>query len=328
MLPTAIPASPPSATLADLADRADGYAALSWAPATARAYAQDWRHYRAWCDVHGLMAAPAAPLTLTLYLTAHADRLSVATLERRLAAVQAIHRRLGLPLDRADRRLCETWDGIRRAHGRPAVGKRALTTAQLSAAVAALPDTLRGIRDRALLLLGYAGALRRSELTDLDAAPDGGGRAWLTRTPDGLLVTFLRSKENQDGHDAQPVAVPVGTTPGTCPVRAVDAWLARAGISDGPLFRSVLKGGRLTERRLSDEDVARAVKRAVAAVGLEARAYAGHSLRAGCITAAARAGCPEHELMEHSRHHDLRTMRRYIRDAKRFATSPAGRLGL
>ena len=137
-----------------------------------------------------------------------------------------------------------------------------------------------------------------------------------------------RSKENQTGEQPRDVAVPFGHHPETCPVRAVEAWLFLAGITRGPLFRNIRRGDHLGAQRLSDEDVARRVKVMVGSIGKEPSAYAGHSLRAGFVTAAARAGASDHDIMTHTRHLDIATMRRYIRAATLFDTTPARKIDL
>jgi len=313
---------------AGLAARAEAYAALALAPATRRAYRFDWTHFQAWCADTGVAAFPTTPHILGLYLAAHAGRLAVATLERRMATIAALHQRAGMRLDLGDAGLAAVWAGIRRAHGAPPAAKVALSTEQLRQAVASLPDTMKGVRDRALLLLGYAAALRRSELVGLDVEPGGDALGWIEITGEGLLVVLRRSKENVSGRDLERVPVPRGRHAETCPVGAVEAWLARAGHRAGPLFRSVRRGGHPTARRLSGEDVARAVKAVAVTLGLDPRAVAGHSLRAGFITAVAGEGAPDSEIMAQTRHRDVGVMRRYIRRARLYQDTPARRLDL
>ncbi len=191
------------------------------------------------------------------------------------------------------------------------------------AMVAALPETTAGARDRALLLLGFAGALRRSELVALDVADVDTTRA----AREGLVVTVRRSKTDQEGA-GQVVGLPRGQHAETCPDRALAAWLELAGIAAGPIFRAVDKAGRVRRTRLSGYDVARIVKRAAERAGLDPARYAGHSLRAGLATSAAIAGAEERDIMRQTRHQSVTVARRYIRDGSLFRRNAAGTVGL
>jgi integrase len=185
--------------------------------------------------------------------------------------------------------------------------------------VRALPAGLVGTRDRALLLLGFAGALRRSELVALEVAD-----ARLTR--EGLEVTIRRSKTDQEG-EGQKVGIPRGEHKDTCPVRAYSAWLEEAGIPEGRVFRSVSRHGAINGT-MSDRAVALVVKRAALRVGVEAGNLAGHSLRAGLVTAAAAAGVAERAIMNQTRHRSIAVMRSYIRDGSIFRDNAAAAVGL
>jgi len=212
------------------------------------------------------------------------------------------------------------WAGIRRAKGTAQAGKAPALTADVRAMVATLPDTLLGVRDRALLLLGFAGAFRRSELVGLDVADLEAGRA-------GLVVALRRSKTDQEGAGRK-LGVPYGAHPATCPVRAVQEWLDATGLTAGPLFRSVNRHEQLQPGRLSDKAVALVVKRTAAAAGLDPARYAGHSLRAGLATAAAMAGASERSIMAQTGHRSERMVRKYIRDGQLFRDNAAATVGL
>jgi integrase len=185
--------------------------------------------------------------------------------------------------------------------------------------VAALPDGLLGVRDRALLLVGFAGAFRRSELVSLDR-PD------LEFTKDGLTVMLRRSKSDQEGQGRK-VGIPYGSNPETCPVRALQAWLEAAAITDGPVFRGVTRHGKV-QGRLSGYAVALIVKRYAAVGGLDPSRYAGHSLRAGLATAAAIGGASERSIMNQTGHKSITMVRRYIRDGNLFRENAAAKTGL
>ena len=306
---------------AALGERAREYLADSHAQNTRRAYAADWRAFAAWCADNALEPLPATAATLALYLTDRADALSTATLGRRLVSIAAAHRAAGLPVPADDAGVRALWRGIRRRKGTAQVGKAAAVTAHVRRMVEALPaDTALGVRDRALLLVGFAGALRRSELVGLDVED-------LDWTADGLVVTIRRSKTDQEGAGAK-VGVPYGRHPETCPVRRLRAWLDWAGIDAGPIFRTVTRHGAVLPRRLTDRAVALAVRRAAARAGLDPARYAGHSLRAGLATAAAQAGAEERDIMRQTRHQSVAVARRYIRDGSLFRANAAATVGL
>ena len=174
--------------------------------------------------------------------------------------------------------------------------------------VATGDDAIAALRDRALLLLGFGGAFRRSELVALDVAD-------IAETKDGLLVTIRRSKTDQEGRSTL-VAVVRGKI--ACPIAALIAWLTAAGISDGPVFRPITKGGRVRPTRLTDRSVANIVKYHAARLGLDPTAFSGHSLRAGFLTSAAARGASLFKLADVSRHKSMDTLRGYIRDAEVF----------
>jgi len=182
------------------------------------------------------------------------------------------------------------------------------------------PTSLIGVRDRALLLVGFAGAFRRSELVSLDVADVAFGA-------DGLIVQLRRSKTDQEG-EGRKVGLPFGSNPLTCPVRAVRAWLDVAVIVRGPIFRPVDRHGNVAGTQLTDQSVALVVKRCAKAAGLDPRRYAGHSLRSGLATAAAMADVSERAIMAQTGHKSLPMVRRYIRDGSLFRRNAAAAVGL
>jgi len=301
-------------------ERARHYARESRAANTRRAYRSDWADFTAWCQAHGRTALPATPETLVLYLSDRADTLKTLTLQRRLTAIAQAHKAADLDSPTADRAVRRVMTGIRRQKGTAQVGKTPAITREIRAMVEHLPPTLRGQRDRALLLLGFAGAFRRSEIVSLDV----GDLAW---SDDGLTVRLKRSKTDQEGA-GRTVGIPYGSKPATCPVRAVRAWLAAAEISDGPIFRGVDPHNTLRRTRLSDKTVARVVKNAAEAADLDPTQYAGHSLRAGLATAAAQAGVAERVIMAQTGHKSLPMVRKYIREGSLFTQNAAAEVGL
>jgi integrase len=177
-----------------------------------------------------------------------------------------------------------------------------------------------GARDRALILLGFAGAFRRSELVGFDAEDCAFGK-------DGLTVTLRKSKTDQTGAGRK-IGIPYGSNPDTCPVRTIQSWLELAAIITGPLFRSINRHGQVQRGRLSGIDVARVVKKLVKRAGLDAAKFAGHSLRSGHATSAAIAGASERSIMAQTGHRSVQMVRRYIRDGNLFRENSAGNLGL
>lgn len=288
---------------------------------TVKAYRQDWADFVAWCEVYGLTPLPATPETVARYLTAQAETLKVSTLQRRLSAISQAHTAKGYPrFSVRDEPLRSVWAGIRRVHGVAPQGKVPVVTADIKAMVARLPDSLLGVRDRALLLVGFAGAFRRSELVSLQYDD-------IRFTSEGLTVQLRRSKTDQEGR-GRVVGIPYGSHRETCPVRSLQAWLEAAGITEGPLFRPITRHGQIQPGALSDKAVALIVKRWAQAAGLDPAQYAGHSLRAGLATAAAQAGVPERVIMAQTGHRSVTMVRRYIRTGSLFRENAAAEVGL
>ena len=252
-----------------------------------------------------------------------AERCKTSTLQRRLAALSQAHQAAGqtaheVPTKHATVRA--VMSGIRRTKGTAQRGKAAAVTAVVRAMVEGAPDRLLGLRDRALLLLGFSGAFRRSELVALDVED-------LEFTGDGLVVTQRRGKTDQEG-EGRKIGIPFGGRPDTCPVRAVREWLDAAAVVFGPVFRSVNRHSQVQPGRLSDKAVAIVVKRHAPSAGLDPARYAGHSLRAGLATAAAAAGASERSIMNQTGHRSVPMVRKYIRDGQLFRENAAATVGL
>lgn len=305
--------------LAATADKASAFARQAKADNTARAYAADWRDFQQWATAHGLNTMPAAPETVALYLTQRAETLTVATLQRRLASIVAAHRVHGYALDTRAEPLGSTWAGIRRAHGRPAQGQAPVLVEDVRAMVGAMDNSMKATRDHALILVGFAAALRRSELVALNV-----GDVYFTAA--GAVLTLRRSKTDQEG-EGRKVGIPHGHGE-TCPVKALRAWLDASGIEAGPLFRGVSKGGTVAHKGLSGQAVANVVKGRAKAAGLDPNRVGAHSLRAGLATAAAQAGVGEREIQAQTGHKSTAVLRRYIRDGELFQNNAAASVGL
>lgn len=317
------PASPAGqAALSDFVEAAEKYANASRAEATRRGYATSLRDFRTWGG-----QIPTSGDDLAAYLIDRAESgTSVATLAQRLAAIRAAHRETDAPPPDSQA-FRSIWAGIRRANGKPPTVKAALQIDDLRRVLAAIPDNLKGKRDRALLLVGFGAALRRSELAALEL--EGGyGSAVLAFVPEGLEIRLGRSKADQEGR-GETIGIPLGSEPLTCATGAVRAWLAAAGIEDGPIWRHVRKNGKLgPPRAITDQVVADVVKTAVKRVGLNPSDFAGHSLRAGLITSAAVNDAPPDVIMRQARHRKFDVTQRYIREATRFTRNAAKIAGL
>lgn len=297
-------------------------------PATIRAYRSDWADFAIWCDHLGVDPLPARPEVLAAYLSELAqpgdDRppAAVATIERRLTAISKAHRLAGHPSPRSAPLVAETIRGVRRLLGvAPKARKTGILTADVKAAVAAIDlDSAAGVRDRALLLLGFAGGMRRSELVALDVGD-------LEAAPEGYLARLRRSKTDQEAAGRQ-VPIVYGTDPGCCPVRAVRSWLTATGLTEGPVFRPINRHGQVAPRRLTAQSVALIVKRHMTGLGHTGDDFAGHSLRRGHATSPARGGAAERTIMATTGHRSTRTVRAYIEDGQLFENPSGSYLGL
>jgi len=286
--------------------RAQEYASASQAEATVRAYSSDWRDFTSWADRYGLATLPCSPAACALYLTSLASRgLKTSTVRRRAAAIARAHRLDGHPSPTVDPGVMNLLEGIARAHGTAPSKKVALLRDPLLDVVDRIDtSTTAGLRDRALLLLGFAVGLRRSELVALSVED-------LTPSPDGLHVRIAKSKTDQQAVGYE-LLVLYAAAPNPCPVRALRAWLDGAGITTGPIFRRVTRTGKVTSP-LSPQSVSLIIKRRAADAGLSPQDFAGHSLRSGYATQAARDGHRSEQIADVTRHRDERVLNGYIR---------------
>src|ERR1039457_6407075 len=268
-----------AAELAEIAADARDYVAASRAENTTRVYRTGWAQFTAWCDGHGVIALPAGAETVALYVADLAKGAKPATIDLRLAAISAAHRAAGHDSPTKEEAVRLVRRGVRRTFGTAQRQVRPVTVPELRAMLQGLGIDPAGCRDRALLLLGFAGALRRSELVGLDVADACEGA-------DGLTVRLRRSKTDQEGA-GRTLGIPFGSNPVTCPVRAWRAWLEVSGITEGHAFCPVDRHGHLGTTRLSGNAVALVLKRHAGRAGLDPKEVAGHSLRAGLETSAA-----------------------------------------
>jgi integrase len=314
--PLAVAAAPsPSAlaALAPTAERARAYARAGRATNTRRIYASRWRGFVAWCGARGVSSLPAAPEIVALYITELADSgRAAATIELSLTAIAQAHALAGEASPRGDAAVQQVRAGIRRTIGTRAHGKAPLLAGAVRVALRALGEgalPLAAARDRALVLVAWFGALRRSELVALDVRH-------VRFVAEGLEVLLERSKTDQEGA-GRTVPLPRGRDPETCPVRALRAWLTAATITEGAVFRSITRWGRLGPR-LSGHAVAVVIKRAAEAAGVDPATIGAHSARIGLVTEAARQGRGEARIMRITGHTSVAMLRRYIRDAEQW----------
>lgn len=286
------------------------YVRVSISDNTRRAYLSDLRHFVDWGG-----EIPATDVMIANYLAAHAGLLSVATLSRRVASISKAHTSRGLQSPTVSDLIKTTLRGIKRTHGKPQRISAPLLVEDLMRIMGLLGDGARDARDRALLLIGFAGGFRRSELVALDVED-------IRHVRQGMILTIRRSKTDQAGTGRE-IGIPLARGR-FCPVKSLEAWLQLAGIEDGPIFRSVDKHGRISEGRLSPEAVAGVVKARVAEIGLDPTDYSGHSLRAGLATSAAMAGVSSLDIRKQTGHASDAMLARYVRSGELFTNNAVG----
>ena len=316
-------------SLASAKESARAYRSLAKADNTRNAYRSAVRAWCAWCATHGLIPLPASPLDVAAFLAQERDRgLAANTLDLRRAAIRFLHRAAGCPSPTEDAHVAETLAGIRRDAPNP-IKKRAATLTVLRELLAPIPvDTsapsgLAGLRDRALLLVGFAGALRRSELAGIRVAD-------LERTDRGFGLTLPRSKGSQSA--AVTVPLPYGKTE-LCPVRALSAWLAAASITEGAVFRRLWlpssAGGDgapalpvLGSEALTTRSIGRIVQARAAAAGFVGREFGGHSLKRGALSAGMELGAHAAQLKRLGRHKSFDVLGEYLEFGNPFDNHP------
>ena len=337
-----------SGTLDRLVDAARDYARAAASDNTLKAYSKDWANFSRWCRMKGAEPLPPSPEIIGLYLadlatgsgpspsqsapgSQSASRpLSVSTIERRLSGLAWNYAQRGFSLDRKNRHIATILAGIKRRHARPPVQKEAILAEDILAMVATLPFDLRGLRDRAILLIGYAGGLRRSEIVTLDVhkddTPDSGG--WIEIFDKGALLT-LNAKTGW-----REVEIGRGSKDQTCPVHALTQWLHFGRVDFGPVFVGISRDGkRASETRLNDKHVARLIKRTVIDAGIRSELpekdrlalFSGHSLRAGL---ASSAEVDERYVQKQLGHASAEMTRRYQRRRDRFRVNLTKAAGL
>jgi integrase len=326
----------------------DEYARKAAAPATLRAYRSDWQDYKSWCAKCGFEPTPSAPETVGAYLASLAQTKAPTTIRRRLAAIAKMHKFNNWPWNSSDLHIQGPLQGVLREHGRPVKKAAAITEPVLRKLLETCDFSARGCRDRALILIGFVGALRRSELVGLDVKD-------VTVDAKGMRIRIMRSKTDRAGEGAE-IGIPRGKHAETCAVSAYERWRMVADRKTGPVFFRISSANRvrtpkdkkssrpnspvaaqkakkqgfdtrpLTAQSVSDILVKRAAMAGVVIEGFDR--FSAHSLRVGFITAAYEKGVRDEDIMKHSRHKDLRTMRGYVERAGLLDQSPVGALDL
>jgi integrase len=282
------------------------YLQAATAASTHRAYQSDLRHL---LDHGGTI--PATAEQVGRYLVDHAATLSMATLARRLVSIRVTHAVRGLPDPTSSQLVRLTFRGIRRNHGQPQRRVNALTHNDLSAIIPSLRQSAKDLRDAALLLVGFAGAFRRSELAAIECQQIEIGEH-------GAAIQVPRSKTDQEGR-GRTIRIP--RTPGAlCPVGALQGWLLKAGVTEGPVFRPLMRNGKLGEGRISPGAIATIVKQRISEIGRDPSCYSGHSLRAGFATEAARLGAPNWRIKAQTGHVTDSALERYIREGELYSS--------
>jgi integrase len=309
--------------LQELIEKVKKYAQSAKSPATIKAYRREWNHFCHWCGGHGMISLPAMPETVAMYIADCASECAVSTITRRLTAITKAHQAAGFsdsPSTTKHFIVGETMKGIRRTLGTAQLGKDPLLTSDIREIVAHCPHNLLGLRDRALILVGYSGAFRRSEISGIDFEH-------ITPCDEGIVVDLPRSKTDQEGAGRK-VGIPWGTDPVTCPVRNLRKWLRKSRIARGPVFREVDRHGNLSKARLHPDSIGKLLKRAAARAHMTVGGIAGHSLRVGHVTQAARNGISESKIMRQTGHKSTAMVRRYIRIGQLFSENAATGLGI
>jgi len=295
-------------SIAGIGEAVATYLNAAIADNTRRAYRQDLKDFRRWGGV-----VPATAEMLAAFVADRAATLSPHSLTRRVVGISRAHTSQGLPDPSKNDLVRTVLRGVRRKNGKPQRQAAPLLKADLLSILPLMTGT-SGLRDRALILLGFGAALRRSELVGLDVQD-------LEFVREGVVIILRRSKTDQEGQGRK-IAVPYGRSV-ACPVKAVRAWLDAAPITSGPVFRPVGKSGAIGPDRLTAQSVALIVKKYAEAAGLPAATFSGHSLRSGLVTSAAQAGVAVHQIMAQTGHRSVDMVNRYIRDANLFEGNAA-----
>ena len=289
---------------------------------TLRAYKSDFRDFGAFCAKHGLSSLPSEPKIISLYLTHLSKYSKISTIRRRLVSISMVHKLKGHYIDIKHPIITENLLGIKRVKGSNQIGKKPLLISHLKSIINVINEQqneeIKKFRDRSIILIGFGGGFRRTELISIDYED-------LEFVPEGLKITIRRSKTDQFG-EGMIKGLPYFPNEIYCPVTSLKKWLEISKIKSGPIFRRFSKGSLLTENRLTDQSVVLLMKKYLDLAGIENKNFAGHSLRAGFATVAAESGADERSIMAMTGHKTTQMVRRYIREANIFKNNALNKI--
>ncbi|MDA9725622.1 site-specific integrase [Candidatus Pelagibacter sp.] len=289
---------------------------------TLRAYKSDFKDFGAFCAKHGLNSLPTEPKIVSIYLTHLSKNSKISTLRRRLVSITMVHKLKGYYLDTKHPIIVENLMGIRRAKGSLQIGKKPLLINHLKLVINVINDQkiddLKKFRDKSIILVGFSGGFRRTELISIDYED-------LEFVPEGLKIAIRKSKTDQFG-EGMIKGLPYFSNEKYCPVVNLKKWLELSKIKSGPIFKRFSKGSYLTEKRLTDQSVVLLMKEYLKLAGIENKNFAGHSLRSGFATVAAESGADERSIMAMTGHKTTQMVRRYIREANIFKNNALSKI--
>jgi len=289
---------------------------------TLRAYKSDFKDFGAFCAKHGLNSLPTEPKIVSLYLTHLSKNAKISTLRRRLVSINMVHKLKGHYLDTKHPIIVENLMGIRRAIGSIQKGKKPILINHLKLIINIINEQKTGeikkLRDKSLILIGFGGGFRRTELISIDHED-------LEFVPEGLKITIKRSKTDQYG-EGMIKGLPYFNNETYCPIMNLKKWLEISKIKSGPIFRRFSKGSLLTDKRLTDQSVVLLIKQYLNLAGIENKNFAGHSLRSGFATVAAEFGADERSIMAMTGHKTTEMVRRYIRETNIFKNNALNKI--
>ncbi len=291
---------------------------------TLRAYRSDFKDFGSFCYKHGLNSLPTEPKIVSLYLTHLSKKSKISTLKRRLVSISMVHKLKGHYLDTKHPIIIENLLGIRRLKGSIQKGKKPLLINHLRSIINVINEEkieeIKKLRDKSIILIGFGGGFRRTELISIDYDD-------LEFVNEGLKITLKRSKTDQFG-EGMVKGLPYFTNETYCPVLNLKKWLDISKIKSGPIFRRFSKGSSLTDKRLTDQSVALLMKEYLNLAGIENRNFSGHSLRSGFATVAAASGADERSIMAMTGHKTTQMVRRYIRESNIFKNNALNKIKL
>ena len=291
---------------------------------TLRAYKSDFKDFAAFCAKHSFKSLPSEPKIVSLYITHLSKNSKISTLRRRLVSISMVHKLKGHYLDTKHPIIVENLMGIRRFKGSIQKGKRPILINHLKSIIhiinAQKIKEIKKLRDKSIILIGFGGGFRRTELVSIDHED-------LEFVPEGLKISINRSKTDQYG-EGMIKGLPYFSNEIYCPVKNLQKWLKISNIHSGPIFRRFSKGLSLTDKRLTDQSVVLLIKEYLNLAGIENKNFAGHSLRSGFATVAAEFGADERSIMAMTGHKSTQMVRRYIREANIFKNNALNKVKL